>query len=98
MGFRKYTFVCEYRGGTYVAQVSAEDLSKAIRAWADYLISDEPIPRVSALVAKEVAAQIDDSGPTELEGLIGVWCISAIVGGDYLLANIVDTAQATIGK
>ena len=98
MGCRKYTFVCEFRGGTYVAQVLADDLPKAIRAWTDYLVSERPIPRVSAHVAKAVAAQIDDPGPTELEGLMGVWCISAIVGEDHLLANIVDTTQTATGS
>lgn len=98
MACRKYTVVCEFRGGNYVSQVSANDPLGAIEAWTGYLASERPIPRVSKHLAKAVAARIGDNAPTALEGLTGVWCFSAVYGGDLMLANIVHTASAADGS
>jgi len=93
MGCRKYTIVCEFRGGTYVSQVTSKDLLDAIRTWTVYLESEKPIPKVSRHLAKAVATQIGDVEPVALAGLTGVWCITATFGGDLMLANIVETAN-----
>lgn len=97
MAGRKYTIVCEFRGGTYVSQVLADDLLGAIKAWTDYLQIQRPIPRVSKHLAKAVIAEISGELPVALVGLTGVWCVTAIYGGDLMLANIVDTAHAENG-
>lgn len=32
-----YSFIVDFRGGTYCTQVQAEDLNKALRAWTEKL-------------------------------------------------------------
>ncbi len=98
MSGHKYTVVCEFRGGTFVSQVSANDALGAMEAWTGYLARERPIPQVSTHLAKAVAAQMYDNGPITLQGLIGVWCFSAVCGGDLMLANIVHTASEANGS
>jgi hypothetical protein len=98
MSCRKYTIVCEFRGGTYVSQVFADDVLGAVEAWTGYLASERPIPRVSTHLAKAVGASIGDNPPIALEGLTGVWCFCSTCGGDLMLANVVETADAENGS
>jgi hypothetical protein len=98
MTVRRYTVLCEFRGGTYVSQVSGSDVHEAVKSWTDYLARDRPIPQYSTNLAKAIAAQAEDTAPAALEGLAGVWRVSAVCGGDLILANIVETAQAVNGS
>ena len=86
----KYTIVCEFRGGTYVSQVTGDDVNEAVRLWADYLAHEKPIPQASTYLARSVAANLDDTPPASLNGLSGVWCITGSCGGDFMLAHIIE--------
>jgi hypothetical protein len=94
MTAHKYTIVCEFRGGTYVTQVLGNDVIDAVKSWGGYLVRERPIPRVSPYLAKAVAVSIDQTPPVELDGLSYVWCVTALCGGDLMLANIVETANS----
>ena len=84
-----YTVVCEFHGGTYVAQVRANDEIQAVRHWADLVRTDRPIPRVSAHLARNAVRDLESHGLTPLDGLQGVWCFTAIVGQDVALGNLI---------
>ena len=84
-----YIVICEFRGGTYVSQVHAASVDGALEAWGQRLKLEKPIPRASVRLA---AAVLAGGSPTLLEGLEGVWCASAIMGGDLVLLNIVRSA------
>lgn len=84
-----YTLVCDFRGGTYIAQVRAPDPDAAVRAWAAQIRETRPIPRASARVAAAMLGQ--DDSPTPLDGLRAVWCVSGLVGGSGVLLNIVQS-------
>lgn len=92
MATRRYTVVCEFRGGTYVEQVDATNVRDAVRVWAERLATERPIPRSSTWLAKRVSQDLVLNDPTSLDGMKGVWCITASCGGDFMLANIVETA------
>ena len=98
MAIRKYTIVCEFRGGTYVSQVAGNDVQEAVRSWADYLAREKPIPQSSTYLAKSVAASLDHTPPVTLDGLSGVWCIFGNCGGDLMLANIVESGLPANGS
>ncbi|MBY8825015.1 hypothetical protein [Sphingomonas colocasiae] len=92
MGERLFTMVCEYRGGTYIAQVRAVDPRGAIAAWAVLLRTDRPVPRSSAHLARAVSANIARGDrPVAMDGLSGVWCFTALCGGDLMILDIVDS-------
>lgn len=95
---RLFTVVCEFRGGTYISQVRATDERDAVRAWTEMLVRERPIKRVSANLAKSVAARTADYPPVALDGLTGVWCFTGSCGGDFMLADIIETAVPTNGR
>ena len=92
MPSNRYTIICEFRGGTYISQIEAEDELDALDQWCAIIQTDKPIPRSSAHVAKAVRRDIKDrERAAPLDGLVGVWCFSSLMGGDLVLINIVHT-------
>ena len=96
MSERLFTIVCDFRGGTYVSQVDASDVRDAVRAWTDILAKERPIARASSYLAKSIAANRNEFPPVALDGLTGVWCITGKCGGDFMLANIIETVLIPI--
>jgi hypothetical protein len=90
MAMQKFTVVCEFRGGTYVSQVTGNDVQEAVKSWVAYLKQNQPIPNSSVELAQAVNANLSDTPPVLLDGLSGVWCISAIFDGDLMLAHLIE--------
>lgn len=90
MARSRFTFVCEYAGGTYVSQVEADDERQALQAWSSLLRAEQPIEGVSARIADEAGDRGAVLSP--LDGLVGVWCWTASVERTLALANIVRSA------
>jgi len=88
---RLFTFVSEFRGTTYVSQVSASDEHDAVRVWADTLRRERPFGRASSYLAK--AAGSEGFSPVVIGDLANVWCVSAVCGGHLMLADIVETVR-----
>jgi len=81
----------EYRGGNYISQFAAVDECEAARQWAEYLRAVRPVPRSSSYLAKAVIANLGIGPPVSLNGVTGVWCVTAVCGGDLMIANIVES-------
>ncbi len=86
-----FTVIVEFRYGTYVAQVMAGDEREAMRRWASPFAEDRPAGKSSSWLAKAFLKGLDDDGPMQLEGLVGVWCATAVCGDSLAIANIVRT-------
>jgi hypothetical protein len=83
-----YTFIFEFRGGTYISQTLASSLLEAILGW----IRVPPNPIWSHKLSQtELETFIEDRSPVALDGAVGVWCISGTINGHFALLNIVDT-------
>jgi hypothetical protein len=89
MADARYTIVCEFRGGTYVSQVHADDEVEAVRRWAERIKAEKPIPGASPFVARNVLRDLDDMPPTPLRGLTSVWCLSFSVADSFGWCNVV---------
>ena len=86
-----YTFILDYRGGTYISQIRASTPKLAILKGADLLDPNE----VSGLGPHSkilLRAALNESGPVRLEGLENVWCSTASIRGNLALINLVKTA------
>lgn len=87
-----FTFVLEYKGGTYISQTFGPSLSVAIANWArtrtDRDLATWGLGRgdLNELVA---------DNPVLLDGCRNVWCMSASTDEGLILVNIVATATAT---
>lgn len=95
MTARLFTFVCEFRGTTYVSQVSATNERDVVGEWAKMLRTERPFGRASSSLANSVETGATDFPPVAIQGIANVWCITATCGGDLMLANIVETVSPT---
>lgn len=93
MTLRLFTFVCEFRRGTYVSQVLALDQRDAATLWTEKLRLERPFGRASVYLAKSVESGLLDFPPVALSGVSGVWCITGSCAGDFMLAEIIETVQ-----
>jgi len=72
--FETYTVLEEYRGGTYIKQVSALDPESVFEVWVTVLSENDFI--ASTLNREELMAVTDIMLPVAIEGCSGTWCIS----------------------
>ena len=85
-----YTFILDYCGGTYVAQISAAHENEALSEWVSQMRSNNIAEAVSQEVATAFEGEAEDVCP--LQGLIGVWYACAGSGKRRAELNIVRTA------
>lgn len=98
MDARLFTIICEFRGTTYVAQVSASDQEDAVLAWAGRLRLERPFGRASSYLAKSAESDLASYLPVAIKGISNVWCITGSCGGDFMLADIVETVSPANGS
>lgn len=95
-----YTVVMDYRGGTYISQVEADDVATALRRWAaalDVWEGERLGPQRKAKLIRKLDEDLAcDMGPVLLDGLINAWCTTVRLSrGSSLLIHIVATVQET---
>jgi hypothetical protein len=81
-----------------VSQVAAANEKEAVRAWAVNLRVERPFARASAFLAKSVEINLDSFPPVSINGVANVWCITGSCGGDFMLADIVETVPSINGR
>lgn len=85
-----FTFIADYKGGTYISQYMAKTLEEALNLW---------INNVDFLTEKQLRSFKKDlkhgdiDPPTKLDGLSNAWCTCYIVLGTLLLLNIIETVK-----
>ncbi len=89
-----FTLLAEYRGGTYIRQITAASPSGAVLGWCQE--TGASIPRNLAFGLKQLAAERDHA--IQIKGCKNVWCLSTTYKGHLLLLNIVNTATKKIRK
>ena len=86
----------DLEGGTYVAQVTAENESAAIREWAKTL-DVAAIPRIGKKIKARMLRQFfsgeEIDNPVAIRGCVHVWCATLAVLGRFMLFTIIMTAQ-----
>lgn len=98
LGFSMSTFtiILDYRGGTYLKQVTAPDPRTALVSWSHLLTAGEIPGLGSQRIAHLIQQLADDAAglyqPIPIAGLRSVWCTGLPFGG---LVNIVRTDLAS---
>lgn len=87
-----YTFFLEYRGGTYVSQVSARSSPLAMKAWARKFM-EMNVPELGARSKSDLVEKILRDAPTTLDGLKNAWCSSALVRSHLALIHFTQTEE-----
>ena len=85
-----YTFVLDFRGGTYLSQVEAVDPFEAKAIWASNL-DYKNIEGIGKKTKKDLIIQVDDEEPIPIVGLKKVWCISVLLRGHLGMVHYVQT-------
>lgn len=86
---KKYTFIAEYKGGTYISQYSAPDINQALLLWANGLEKKYFSAHKKLNIIKELKCEY--LHPVRIKTLENVWCASFLSGKYFLLLNIVET-------
>ena len=76
-----FTFFLEYRGGTYISQVTAPDHSSAPQTWAGAFVLDEDAelrPLFELEFRRKLSESMNTDLPTPIEGVVNTWAICAI--------------------
>jgi hypothetical protein len=90
-----YTIIFDYRGGTYISQVEAEDENQALILWGQN-INPEEIQFLGKKLKEKLNKEIHEmlyeieSGPTPINGVKNCWCAGIFLSG---LVDIIKTAK-----
>ncbi len=86
---KKFTFIAEYKKGTYISQYESSNLMEALVIWADNLDIQFFTEKVKAKIQEKVRDNF--YSPVSIEKVDNVWCSSYVIFRSLLLLNIVDT-------
>jgi hypothetical protein len=84
-----YTIILEYRGGTYISQVSADSPSAALLKWPSEL--EDGLLAELGITRNELSNILKSGQAVPINGCVSVWCISGSVKNDLALMNIIAT-------
>lgn len=89
---RLFTVVAEWRAGTYVRQVMAQDEVVAIDCWLRQL-EMQPIKEIGPAARRKLVIESQQGALSlvALDGLSNCWCATALVRGSLLLLHLVAT-------
>lgn len=92
-----FTIIMEYRGGTYIARVTAADPESALKRWADQ-IKPVDIAHFGEARKAELIDAIDNwladcQRAVAITGTRNVWCHTQSIGGFLMLINVVATTK-----
>ena len=79
-----YTVICEYGGGTYIAQLRATSPRTAVSRWLDAIVPD-------LLLKGKILEDLRSEAPVGIEGCRNVWCCSGVSRKGLVLINIIRT-------
>jgi hypothetical protein len=88
---RLYTVVLEYKGGTYVAQASADSPSAALPNWAS-TTSDSDLKQWG--VTREQLTKIASDDLVPIDDCLNVWCATSSTNEGLLLINVIATDES----
>ena len=89
-----FTYIVEFRGGTYCSQVNTKNIYESLNTWVELLRKGEiEIKHLGEQTIKEIVneSQNEDENPLLLNGLQNIWCFAFSTRHGFLLGNIVLT-------
>ncbi|PWV56440.1 hypothetical protein [Chitinophaga sp. S165] len=89
---KTYTFIAEFRGGTYISQVKAANVSAAMVLWSKELNPAE-IKFLGEKGKLELQTEIEAENPTKVEGIENVWFFCLRIKSGYFMVNVVKTSE-----
>jgi len=80
---KKFTFIAEFKNGTYISQYKADNLMEAVLIWADNL----DVQFFTNKVKTKIQEKVRDSfySPVSIEEVDNVWCSSYVGSSSNLV-------------
>ena len=92
-----YTFITDFRGGTYICQKNADDLRSACTLWREEIASGGYVQHLNVKAfVKAFDADIDELPPVPLDEVKNVWLFQLLLGDDMLDLHIVQTDTSPV--
>jgi hypothetical protein len=88
-----YTVILDFRGGTYIAQVSRSSPTKAVIDWSNEISKDEA--QTWKLDVRQLQRLLQEDELVALDGLANAWCTTARIGRHLALINVIQTVPAS---
>jgi hypothetical protein len=85
-----YTIVMDYRGGTYISQIWAENIDTACKLWAEN-INIEAIQFFKQKLKNRLITEIVNEKPIKSDGAVNVWFVLAKLNNFFAHINIIKT-------
>ena len=87
-----FTFITDYRGGTYICQKTADDLRSACYLWKEEIVQGGYVQHLDlGAFAKAFDADIDELPPLPIDEVSNVWLFHLMFGRHMLDLHIVQT-------
>ncbi|MDP2228381.1 MAG: hypothetical protein Q8J78_12985 [Moraxellaceae bacterium] len=86
-----YTFVIDYDGGTYLRQIKARGVRKALIKFITVIQKDKDYVWGKSMADDLIEFARMGVWPVRVEGLENVWCTSSSALNKFALINIVKT-------
>jgi hypothetical protein len=86
----RYTFITEFRGGTYISQVKETNLRAAMILWGMNL-DLEQIKFLGEKGKSELQKELENESPTSIDGVENVWFFCIRIKPGLLMVNVIET-------
>ena len=86
-----FTVVLEFDGGTFIAQVKAANVKKAVATYANDLLNNKTIGKFPT--RRRLSAGLLEEDPIAIETVTNVWCCSTLVNNKLALLNFIRTER-----
>jgi hypothetical protein len=96
-----FTFITDFRGGTYICQKNADDLRAACLLWKEDIVAGGYVEHLDAVKFSEAFEEdFEELPPVALDEVMNVWVFHLAFGKHMMDVHIVqtDTAVAEVGK
>lgn len=90
-----YTFILDFRGGTYIEQIDAINVIAATHVWAKKVANEPDIKHLNGEdFLKAFYYNIEVFQPIEIEECTNVWNLSFLMGRFELDVHIIKTSDS----
>jgi hypothetical protein len=87
---KTYTFLLEFKGGTYISQIEAGSPKTALTKWSESLNIVE-IEGIEGKMKEQIKDDAKVQEPSLLQGMNNVWCATFLLADNLALVNFVQT-------
>lgn len=93
-----YTFITDYRGGTYITQKTAPDLQEALVFWQQEIASSGYVAHLdTAVFLRKFEESAEAFPPANIDTVSNVWLFHLLMGRYMMDVHIIQTEMAANG-